>query len=508
MWLLSDIINFANEEQVRVRQYVRNGRIVRSYTASRDIEEKDEPEQKTAERKANPMEGSLGVPLALLGIAGIAGIAALVGGGKSGASIAQKTSKLDPILVDQKNVLQQLKVDQLKQQTELQKVKGDQLLSIAEQKAKDLQNKLAQQQELEKLRLTKLQQQVGLQEVKGQSQEILEAVKVDKIVKQTELENVRLEKLVNQKKIIEATTQASKAPLSGRIPEELVELRSLYQTDKSTAMTKFYASLDNTSPRDAKIKFIQISNIKELSTEEASKIIDTYEKSVSGGVSVGTFKQKVIKEIDEKSKSYQKDLARYQDDITIYDQYLKANNDKVAGFKKSIANANRKMSKLDKKDPKYKELSNAVKELQDKLDTTVANIKPDNSINFKRQEVDKIVKALDALPYEVYAQNFAALGTGRSQMELKQYLFLDQYLNKNPEKLKEFKDLVLGGSLLKNYRGEEVGFSMLTGEDAVRNAFEYGYTADDIKRFNISFGNSLRRKKGFEGVTNIYKVSK
>lgn len=340
MWLLSDIINFANEEQVRVRQYVRNGRIVRSYTASRDIEEKDEPEQKTAERKANPMEGSLGVPLALVGIAGLAGVVALTGGNNKGVAKA-----------------------------------------------------------------------------------VEEKVKVEKAV------------------------TAAKSPILSKLPQDLQDLRALYQSDKSKAMTSFYGGIDKSKPQEARLKFAQMVSQKELSIEEAGKVVESYDKATSGGVAVGTFKQKVIKQVIEKEEKF----------------------------------------------------DNKIKKLKESLSD------PDNS----RLEIEKEIKRLGLqkrlVPYEVYGENFSNLGSGKQQLEQKQYLFLQEYLADEPEQYKKFKNFILGGSLIEANKGRPIGFSTGSPQETVKDAFAYGYTSDDIENFNKYFDNYLSSFLFRNKVKNIYK---
>ena len=350
MWLLSDITNFASEEQVRVKQYVRNGRIVRSYTASRDIEEKDEPQQKAPERRPKLIETELGVPLALLGIFGLAGIVALASGNNKGVAKA-----------------------------------------------------------------------------------VEEKVKVEKVV------------------------AAAKSPVLSKLPQDLQDLRALYQTDKSKAMTSFYGSIDISKPQEAKLKFAQMVSQKEISTEEAGKIIESYEKATSGGVAQGTFKQNIVKKVESLTNKYEKELVNLQDTL---DKYT---------------------------DPDFKGRIPAPEKLQ-----------------YMRDSVKKLEIQQKLVTYEVYGEEFAKLGNGKTQMEQKQYLFLQEYLADDPKQYKEFKNYILGGSLIQANKGNTVGFAASTPEEAVRNAFEYGYTSEDIAQFNTIFGMSLQKKE-FKGIKNIYK---
>lgn len=350
MFLLSDFLHPATfaESEVRVKQYMRNGRIVRSYTSARDIEEKRDEPVKTQERNLNLMEGSLGVPLALLGIAGLAGIVALSGN-------------------------------------------------------------------------------------KGVAKAIEDKVKVEKAV------------------------AATKSPVLSKLSQDLQDLRSLYQSDKSTAMTTFYASIDKTKPQEAKLKFAQMVTQKEISVEEAGKIIESYEKATSGGVAIGTFKQNVVKKVEVLQQKYGRDLANINDQLQKYTD---------PNFKGRIPSQDR-----------FDYLNNTVRKLE--LD-------------------QKLVV------YNTYGEEFAKLGSGKTQMEQKQFLFLQEYLSDDAQQYKDFKNYILGGSLIQADKGLSVGFSANTPEEAIKNAYEYGYTSEDIKQFNTKFGMNLRQQ-GFGKIKNIYK---
>lgn len=353
MFLLSDFLHLVTfaESEVRVKQYMRNGRIVRSYTSARDIEEKRDEPVKTQERNLNLMEGSLGVPLALLGIAGLAGIVALSGN-------------------------------------------------------------------------------------KGVAKAVEDKVKVEKAV------------------------TAAKSPVLSKLPQDLQDLRGLYQSDKSKAMSTFYNGIDKNKPQDARLRFAQMVSQKELSIEEAGKVVESYNKATSGSVAVGTFKQNVVKKIETLENNYEKQLVNLKD------------------LQEKITNPDYK-GRLPSTD-KFKYIDDSIKKLEAQ---------------------QKLVK------YDVYGEEFAKLGSGKTQMEQKQYLFLQEYLADDPKQYKEFKNYILGGSLIQANKGRSVGFSASTPEEAVRNAFEYGYTAEDITQFNTMFGMSLQKKQ-FKGIKNIYKKPK
>jgi hypothetical protein len=364
MWLLIDLLSEATfaEKEVRVKQYVRNGRIVRGYNAARDIrdepQEREQPKQK--EHRPNPMEGSLGVPLALVGIAGIAGIAALAGN-------------------------------------------------------------------------------------KGVIKAVEEKVKVEKAVAS-----------VAKSPVLERTKELP----ASKLTQELLDLRSLYQSDKSAAMTSFYAGIDKSKPQEAKLKFAQMVSQKEISIEEAGKLIESYDKATSGGLAQGTFKQNVVKKVETLQQKYDRELASINDQLEKYtDPYFKG-----------------RIPSQDRFD--YLNNSKAKLELEQKL-----------------------------VVYTTYGEEFARLGSGKTQMEQKQYLFLQEYLADDPKQYKEFKNYILGGSLIQANKGNAVGFSAATPEEAVRNAFEYGYTSEDIAQFNTIFGMSLSKKE-FKGIKNIYKKPK
>lgn len=346
MYIWSD---FA-EREVRVKQYVRKGRIVRSYTSDRDIEENNDKPVKKQEPRDNPMQGSLGVPLALVGIFGLAGIVALTGGNNKGVAKA-----------------------------------------------------------------------------------VEEKVKVEKAV------------------------AAAKSPVLSKLPQDLQDLRALYQSDKSKAMTSFYGSIDKSKPQEARLRFAQMVSQKELSIEEAGKVVESYEKATSGGVAQGTFKQNIVKKVDTLATKYEKELVNLQDSL---DKYT---------------------------DRDFKGRIPAPEKLQ-----------------YMRDSIKKLEVQQKLVTYEVYGEEFAKLGSGKTQMEQKQYLFLQEYLADDPKQYKEFKNYILGGSLIQADKGSAVGFAASTPEEAVRNAFEYGYTSDDIAQFNTMFGMSLSKKE-FKGIKNIYK---
>lgn len=352
MYILAD---FA-EKDVRVKQYVRKGRIVRSYSSSRTVEDKKEDTKKQPERQPNPMEGNLGVPIALVGIFGIAALASLTG-------------------------------------------------------------------------------------------------------------NKNVAKAVEEKVKVEKAIAVAKSPILERLPsskltEELKELRNLYQQDKSSAMTSFYSSIDKNKPQEAKLKFAQMVSQKELSVEEAGKVIESYDKATSGGVAIGTFKQNIVKKVDLLENKYEKELVNLQDSI---DKYT---------------------------DPDFK-----------------GRIPSTEKLAYMKDSIKKLEIQKKLVKYETYGEEFAKLGSGKTQMEQKQYLFLQEYLADDPKQYKEFKNYVLGGSLLQANKGRAVGFSAATPDEAVRNAFEYGYTSEDISQFNTMFGMSMSKKE-FKGIKNIYNKTK
>lgn len=334
MWLLAD---FA-EKEVRVKQYVRNGRIVRSYNSSRDVEDKKEEAPKRQEPRDNVMQGSLGVPLALVGIAGLVGVMSLTGN-------------------------------------------------------------------------------------KGVTKAVEEKVKVEKAI------------------------AAAKSPVLSKLPQDLQDLRGLYQSDKSSAMTSFYGGIDKSKPQEARLRFAQMVSQKELSIEEAGKIVESYDKATSGGVAVGTFKQKVIKQVTEKEEKF----------------------------------------------------DNKIKKLKESLSD------PDNSKLETEKEIKRLGLQKRLVPYEVYGENFSNLGSGKQQLEQKQYLFLQEYLADEPEQYKKFKNFILGGSLIEANKGRPIGFSTGSPQETVRDAFAYGYTSDDIENFNKYFDNYLSSFLFRNKVKNIYK---
>jgi hypothetical protein len=225
-------------------------------------------------------------------------------------------------------------------------------------------------------------------------------------------------------------------------------------------MTSFYSSIDKSKPQEAKLKFAQMVSQKELSFEEAGKIIESYDKATSGGVSIGTFKQNVVKKVDVLENKYEKELVGLQDSL---DKYT---------------------------DPDFK-----------------GRVPSGEKLVYIRDSIKKLETQKKLVKYDVYGEEFAKLGSGKTQMEQKQYLFLQEYLADDPKQYKEFKNYVLGGSLIQANKGRAVGFSAATPDEAVRNAFEYGYTSDDISQFNTMFGMSLQKKE-FKGIKNIYKKLK
>lgn len=345
MFLWSDFA--AKEEEVRVRQYVRNGRIVRGYTASRDVE--NEPDIPTPpQRRPHVMETELGVPLALVGIAGIAAIVAIVGG------------------------------------------KNKAVVETIEKKAK-----------------------------------------------------------------VEKAVAAAKSPVLERVlpesvvPQELQDLRGLYQKDKSAAMTSFYGGIDITKPEQARLKLVQMVSEAELTEKEALGVIKAYEKE---GLVVGVFKETVDRQISPELTLINNTLM----------QKYKAIEEK--GLSKSAA----------------------------------------------QKEIKKITRETDIakelLTYNTYGKKFAALGEGNTGTEKKQFLLLQEYLADNQTEYKKLKDYILGGSLLQKSYGLPSGFSSKP-ENAVADAFVYGYNTEDFARFNTKFGGKLRTE-GFAGIQNIYKREK
>ena len=355
MYIWSD---FA-EENVKVKQYMRNGRLVRSYTAERDKKEPQQPRE-------NIMQGSLGIPITLIGIFGLVGVLSLTGN-------------------------------------------------------------------------------------KGVAKAVDDKIKVEKAIKVPEV--------LPKSPVLERLAPAIETPIS-KISDEMRELRSIYQEDKSKAMSSFYSGIDIQKPQDAKLKFAQMVSQKEVSTEEASKIIEGYEKATANGVASGTFKQRVVKKVSVLEKKYEKELIPLEDNLAKY------------------------------KDPKFE------------------GRKPtDDKIAYMESSVKKIKLQQNLVKYDIYGEEFAALGTGKTQMEQKQYLFLQEYLADDPKQFKEFKNYILGGSLIQADKGKPLGFSAVTPDAAVRNAFEYGYKAEDISIFNTLFGMNLS-KKDFKGINNIYKKPK
>lgn len=349
MYMLADFA--AKEEEVRVRQYVRNGRIVRGYTASRDVE--NEPDIPTPpQRRPHVMETELGVPLALVGIAGIAAIVAIVGG------------------------------------------KNKAVVETIEKKAK-----------VEKA-------------VAAAKSPVLERVLPESVV-------------------------------ASRLPQELQDLRGLYQKDKSAAMTSLYGGIDITKPEQARLKLVQMVSEAELTEKEALGVIKAYEKE---GLVAGVFKDTVDRQISPELTLINNTLM----------QKYKAIEEK--GLSKSAA----------------------------------------------QKEIKKITREADIakelLAYDAYGKQFAALGEGNTGVEKKQFLLLQEYLADNQTEYKKFKDYILGGSLLQGHYGRPSGFSSKP-ENAVADAFVYGYNTEDFARFNTKFGGKLRTE-GFAGIQNIYKREK